>query len=165
MIRKKRAGLVLVAISVLFLTGFSSVQAAGANFGLGARAGYSSNPDQFVIGGQGVFGKVWQRVRITPSVDLGFGNDVKTIALNFDGMIDLFSPPGSKVVLYGGAGPNLAIYSPDIGDNQTELGVSLIAGMKIPAIASNYYNLEARFGFGDIPDFKILFGYMFSIGG
>lgn len=164
MIKGNCTKLILTIICAFCLLGISDVLAAGANFGLGARAGYSSNPDQFVIGGQGVFGKLWERVRITPSVDFGFGNDVKTVALNFDGTIDLISPPGAKVVFYGGAGPDVAIYSPDVGDSQTELGVSLIAGMKIPAIASNYYNLEARFGFGDIPDFKILFGYMFGIG-
>ncbi len=164
MIKATRIRFLLAAIFAVCVVGLSSSSVMGADFGLGARAGYSSNPDQFVIGGQAVLGRLWQHVRLTPSVDFGFGNDVKTIALNFDGTLNLFSPPGAKVIFYGGAGPDIAIYNPDIGDSQTELGVSLIAGMKIPAIASNYYNLEARFGLGDIPDFKILFGYMFGIG-
>jgi hypothetical protein len=65
---------------------------------------------------------------------------------------------------YIGAGPTIAIIDPEFGDGDTEIGLSLLGGFKIAAGNNNFYNVSARFGIGDIPDFKILFGYMFGLG-
>jgi hypothetical protein len=64
---------------------------------------------------------------------------------------------------YGSAGPTLVLDSPGKGDNGIEIGLSLVAGMKIPMNKENRYNLEVRFGIGDIPDLKLMLGILFGV--
>lgn len=132
--------------------------------GIGIRAGYSVNPDQFVIGGQAIMGALKGRVDFSPSLDYGTGDNLSLIAANIDGSLNLVSPPGAKFLFYVGGGPTLVFYDPDNGESDTEIGLTLLGGVKIAAGEKNFYNLVARFGIGDVPDFKILFGYMFGFG-
>jgi hypothetical protein len=140
---------------------------AGANamaaFNIGARAGYSSNPDQFVIGGQAVIGSVAPFIQLAPSLDLGFGNNVSTTALNIDLQFNLPSLPKISPNIYVGAGPTLVMANPDKGNSDTEVGISLVAGLRIPMAGISYYNLETRFGLNNVPDLKVLLGIMFGL--
>lgn len=141
-----------------------TAMADDAKLGFGLRPlGFSINPDQYVLGVQAVLGKYY-RGRFAPSVDFGFGDNVTVITGNFDFKIDLFSPPKSRSVFYAGAGPTLSYITPDGGDSDTEIGLSLLGGIKLGMNEKNYYNIEARFGVGDIPDFKLLAGVMFGFG-
>ena len=135
---------------------------SGSGYGLGVRAGWSSGPSEFIIGAQGEFGRVLQTARFVPSVDFTLG-DNKVTAINADFRWYLFPLPETGMYIYGAAGPTLILASAGKGNTNSDVGLSLTAGLKIPMKGSNRYNLEARFGFGDVPDFKLIFAVLFGI--
>ena len=143
----------LIAAAMLL----SGTQAMAA-FNAGARAGFSSDPDQFVIGGQAVIGSVAPFIQLAPSLDLGFGNDISVTALNIDLQYNFPSLPKVSPNIYVGAGPSIVI-----ADSDTEVGVSLVAGLRIPMAGISYYNFETRFGLDNVPDLKVLLGIMFGL--
>lgn len=136
---------------------------ASAAFNLGARAGISVNPDQFVIGGQATIGSLLPRIDLVPSLDVGFGNDLSLTALNLDLQFNLPSLPEVSPNIYVGAGPTITRADYDKGGSDTKVGISLVAGLRIPMAGISYYNLETRFGLNDVPDFKVLLGIMFGL--
>lgn len=152
----------LIAIFVL-LMGASCFAEAGMKRGLGIKAGYSIDPDQFTIGGQSILAS-YGKIDLAPSLDFGTGDGGKVVTLNADGTLNLVTLPRSNITFYVGAGPTLALIYPDEGDSDTEIGLSLLGGFKVEAGNNNFYNLVARIGIGDIPEFKILVGYMFGLG-
>jgi len=158
--RKRFAVIGLVAICL-----FASAPVVGAEKGngYGLRAGLGIDPDQFVVGIQTLLSKKVANVaRLAPGVDVGFGDNLTVIAFNLDVLILDLSPPKSSASLYAGAGPTFAYWKPDNGDSDLEIGISLIAGVRLPMGSRNRYNLEARFGVSDIPDIRILFGTLFG---
>jgi len=123
---------------------------------LGPRGGVSRSPDQAYLGVQGEFGPVFEGAHLAPSLDFGLGDhDVKI--LNADLRWYLIHLPETGLRFYGAAGPGLLL-SPD-----TELGLNLTVGLLIPMKAHRRYNLEARFGLGDIPDLKLGLSVLFSL--
>lgn len=149
---------------IIFLASLSYANQNGENESrsYGLRGGYSSNPDQFVIGLQSIMGKTLGFARFAPSIDVGFGDNQTTLLLNGDLRIISLSPPSSNSSFYAGFGPNLAWFKFKNIDSDTEVGLSLFGGLTLPMGRSNRYNLEARYGIGDMPDFKILLGIYFG---
>lgn len=160
--RSKRNKLIIVACGLLCGIALFAAD-AHAEFGAGARAGFSADPDQFVIGGQAVLGSVMPMIHLVPSVDLGFGNNVTVTALNIDLQYNFPSLPKVSPNLYVGAGPSIVRVNPDGGKSDTDVGLSLLAGLRIPMTGISYYNLEARFGMENVPDLKVLLGLMFGL--
>lgn len=157
---------VILIVSMLLIAGLAGpVPARAATpVGIGLRPlGFSIDPDQYVLGVQAVMGKYYAG-RFAPSVDFGFGEDMTVITGNFDLKIDVLSPPKSEAVFYLGGGPTLSYLSPDGGDSDTEIGLSILGGVKLGMTEKHYYNIEARYGIGDIPEFKLLAGVMFGFG-
>lgn len=155
----------ICALGFLAMTGPSpataqdnSTERTGGTVGL--RAGFSLDPDQFVLGGQVSLGKRLGIARLVPSVDVGFGSSLTTIAFNGDVLFRL-QVEGSKFGLYGGAGPSLVYSDADLGGSGWILGLTLIVGAHIPMKALPPTNLEARFGVGDMPDFRGLIIFEF----
>ncbi len=146
----------------LVVTAATSSVAQGIRPAIGARTGFSVSPDQFTIGIQSQLGSI-AAGRFAPSVDFGFGNDVNVTTLNLDWQAHFLSFPGASTSVYAGAGPTISILSPDRGSSDTEIGLSLVAGLKMPFSPVNYYNIEARFGVGNTPDFKLLIGAMIGL--
>lgn len=131
---------------------------------IGIRGGLGLDPDQGVVGLQGQFaGRKLKVVRIAPSVDFGFGDDVTTIAGNLD-FIMLLSPPESRSAFYAGAGPTLTWwdFDNDAIEADTEIGLSLLGGVRFATSGSHAYTAEFRFGIGDIPEIRILVGFLFG---
>jgi hypothetical protein len=95
-------------------------------------------------------------------LDFELGDNTVTV-LNSDFRLYLFNLPETGLHFYGSAGPTLVLDSPGKGDNGIEIGLSLVAGMKIPMKKENRYNLEIRFGIGDIPDLKLMLGILFGV--
>lgn len=124
--------------------------------GLGLRLGMNMEPDQFLIGGQGEFGPVIGPSFLVPSLDFGIA-DATTVTANLDLRWYLLPLPETGLYFYGSAGPTVVL-SPD-----TEVGLSLTAGVHIPMRNYRRYNLEVRFGFGDIPDFTIVGALVFGL--
>lgn len=125
----------------------------------GFRVGLGIDPDQFVFGGQASLGR-WTITRFVPSVDVGIGDDVTTIDFNGDLFLRLAIPDAS-LEFYGGGGPTLAYINPEGTSSKWELGLSLVAGMRLPLKTRQAFNLEARFGLWDIPDFRLMLGILF----
>ncbi len=146
----------VVTVTIAISTG--DVKAAAGTFGI--RGGYDFDADQVIVGFQSELGRVLEVMRFSPSVDFGFGNDFTTIAFNGDFRIYL-TPPGSSAEFYGSAGPTLLIIDPEGGDSNSEVGLTLSGGVKFGASKGRTYNLEGRFGFEEMPEFRILFGIYF----
>lgn len=135
---------------------------APSGLGFGVRGGFGLEPDQFVVGGQFTLGtKAFSLARVVPSVDIGFGDNVTTFAFNAD-LLFRFILEGTSFGLYGGGGPTVAYW--DISNSSAsswEIGLSLTAGAQVPLFRKNATNIEGRFGIGDIPDFRLLFAFIF----
>ena len=156
--------------SCLVLAGLLLVAAAGAaladdEYGrsYGVRIGYGSDPDQFVVGVQADMGQVYRNIRFVPSVDFGFGDHVNNIGFNGDFKAYL-RLPRATAAFYFLAGPTIEIWNWDVAgiDNDTEIGVFLGGGVQMGLSDNGHYNLEARVGIGDVPEFRILLGVLFG---
>lgn len=147
-------------VSVLVI-GAGATAGDSPNKSYGLHGGFGLTPDQAVFGVQSELGRV-KMARFAPSVDFGFGDNVTTIALNADVRLHI-SPPKSGSAIYIGGGPTLAVINPKgpVGSD-TEIGLSLTGGLKVPMGANNAYTLEGRLGLGDIPDFRLLIGVLFG---
>lgn len=154
----KGIGAVIVFL-ILFAVLPSSADAGAA---IGPRAGYDFDTDNFVLGVETELGRAFQNFLFAPSLDFELGDNTIT-ALNADFRLYLFHLPKTGLHFYGSAGPTVLLDSPGQGDSQTEIGLSLVAGVKIPMQGQKRYNLEARFGLGDIPDLKVMLGILFGI--
>ena len=143
---------VILASMLLATVGATGSWAQGARFGV--RGGLSFSPDQFVLGAQAEVGR-WAFARIVPSVDVGFGDDVTTIAFNGDFLLKV-ELPDAKLELYGGAGPTAVYADVSNGPSDWNVGLSLVVGGRLPIGGRHAVNLEGRFGVGDIPDFKLI---------
>jgi len=61
------------------------------------------------------------------------------------------------LLIYGAAGPSL------VQSSGSELGLSLTVGVHLHMKSGRRYNGEHRFGFGDIPEHKVVPGVFFGI--
>lgn len=152
-----------IVVMICLLAGPARVMAYGN--GLILRAGAGINPDQFVIGAQTVLGHIAKppSPRFSPSVDIGFGDNVTVITLNPDFRV-MVSPPRSNAFVYLQAGPTISIVDPKHGDGDTDIGLTISGGVNFPMGATNFYSLEGRIGIGDVPDVRILLGFQFGGG-
>lgn len=124
---------------------------ATSSLGFGIKAGLGLNPDQFVLGAQYSLGKALGIFRVVPAIHIGFG-DGTSVDFNVDFLARLVTKD-SGFGFYGGAAPTFIT-----GENDyNEFGVTLIAGVQVPIIKNKATNIEARFGLGDLPDFRLLF--------
>jgi hypothetical protein len=157
--------LVLIVAATLF--GVSAALAEdrdnGPRNGYGLRLGYGSGPEQFVAGAQALLGQEFKYLRLAPSFDVGWGDDMTTYVLNGDLEVHL-GIPNTRSYLYGGAGAGLAVWDRDDADTDTEIGLNLLAGARLSTHGRTNFNLEARFGISDVPDFRILAGVLFGSG-
>jgi hypothetical protein len=154
MTRKRSLGVALAAVAILVaLSG--SAHAVGVP-GLGVVAGAETGADEFFLGAQGEFGPVVGFSYLVPSLYVDFG-DANTATANLDLRWYLLHLPETGIHIYGAAGPTVVFA------NDTEIGLSLTAGFNIPMKSQRRYNLEFRFGLGDIPDFRIAAAVMFGL--
>jgi len=133
----------------------------------GLRAGFSTNPDQLVLGGQMSIGEVAPNLTFDPNIDLGFGDNVTIISFNLD-MHYHFDVTNStwRPYLGGGAGINLIQVDvpPGFPDNSfTRVAGSFILGAGVPTQSGSRFFTELKVGLGDssTPDLKMLVGWNF----
>jgi hypothetical protein len=127
---------------------------ASAQSGWGLRTGYSADPDQFYVGAHVGAGPLVGHLWFRPNIEVGFGNDVTTIAINAE--LAYWFPTKSAWRLYAGGGPALNIYDSD-PESETKGGLNLLFGV---AHRGGFFG-EVKVGLFDSPEFKIGFGYTF----
>lgn len=132
---------------------------SGAMVG-GLRAGFSGSPDQFLVGGQIEPDPIAKNIHIVPSAELGFGDDLLSIA--FQGDFQYRFETGGSVRPYAGAGLALTYFDPDNdnADSETEFGVNILGGIYFGSSTPMF--VDVKLGLTDeVPDFKAVFGINF----
>ena len=150
-----RAFPVFIRPLLVFLAVAASATAGHAASALGPRIGIVDN-DEVFLGVQGEFGPAIGPATIVPSVDFGIGDGPPTVA-NCDLRFYLIPLPETGIRFYGAAGPSIVFR------DGSDLGLSLTLGLHIPMKKQRRYNLEDRWGIGDVPDHKIGFAVMFGL--
>ncbi len=152
-------------LAATVLVGLSDTSAA-ADLGLrhfGARGGVSANPDQFHGGVFMDAGRI-SFVRLQPSFELGFGNGVRLGAANLDAVYP-FSGSTWRPYAGGGLGVNFIDVTDGVGEGRgisIEPVLNVIGGVERHSKGdTRIYVIEARLGFGETPDFKIMAGLTF----
>jgi len=130
--------------------------------GIGPRVGVGIGPDQVVFGGQVIVGEIAPNLTFDPSLELGFGDDQTTVALNFD-LHYHFAVSNSKWRPYAGAGLGVAFFNFDGGGDETEVGANLVVGAGTPTKGGNRFFGELRIGVGDLPDLRMMVGWNFKM--
>jgi hypothetical protein len=134
----------------------------------GPRLGFSSSPDQFVVGGQMDFREFSPGLGLSPNVEFGFGDDLMWTAVNAD-LKHHFVVQNASWRPYVGGGLSVNHWnwsSPISGvpdESGTEMGANLIFGARFPTHSGSRFFTEARIGIGDIPDLKIMGGWNFRM--
>ena len=132
----------------------------------GVRAGFSSSPDQLVLGGQLSVGEVAPNLSFDPNVELGFGDNATIISFNLD-MHYHFDISSSTWKPYMGGGAGIHHIQFDlppgfVDESVTKVAGSFILGAGVPTRSGSRFFTELKVGLGDwASDFKMLVGWNF----
>ena len=160
--------LVVCALAALVPAAALAANGSGAHVAsIGPRIGISSSPDQVVFGGQLQTGDIAPHVTFDPSLEFDIGDNVTTVAFNFD-LKYHFALQESDWTPYAGFGIGVAVFSFDFpppyrDESITETGGNAILGVSVPTRSGSRFFTEARVGIGDLPDLKILAGWNFHL--
>jgi hypothetical protein len=133
-----------------------------ADTSVGLHGGFSSGPDQFIIGPHLNLSPIADNLYIVPGAEVGFGDDVTTIAFNGD-LQYRFEVHDSKVRPYAGGGLGLIWFDPDgPADSDTNLGVHILGGIFFGQLNGQPMFVDVKAGLTDeVPDWKFQFGINF----
>lgn len=146
-----RAG-TAAAVLALLLSLTPATAQAQTRFGL--RGGVTVDPDQGHFGFHIKTPEFTRGVRFQPSFELGIGDGRTIGAANLD-LVHVFRADG--VQPFVGGGLILALYDNDDrgrGSSDLEAGVGIAGGIEW----GGRFMVEARAGFGDVPEIKLTFG-------
>lgn len=149
----------------LFIAAAAPAQAAVVVTGAGPRVGFSIDPSQVILGGHVVLGEVAPNITFDPSLELGFGDNLTTIALNFD-LHHHFTLQDSDWRPYVGAGIGITfveVDAPGRDNSTTDVGGALILGAGTPTRSGNRFFSELKLGLGDIAALKLVVGWNFKM--
>ena len=141
----------------LLATLFVGFPATGhAQDGFGVRGGVSADPDQFYFGAHYVTSPIASRVRFQPNLEVGVGDDVTTVAVNFE--FAYWARLNPQWQLYAGGGPAINVYDFERHDEgDTEPGMNLMIGFR----HREGLFFEFKVGLVDSPEVKFGVGYTF----
>ena len=126
----------------------------------GLRAGFSSSPDQFLVGGQLELSPVAENCYIIPSGEAGFGDNATT--LSFNGDFQYRFETHGDVRPYAGGGLMVYYFNLDNGGSDTNLGADILGGIYFNRNTRNPMFVDVKLGLTDeIPDWKFIFGLNF----
>ncbi len=131
--------------------------------GIGPRVGLTMNPDQFHVGAHLDLGDLSNNLMMQPNVEIGFGDNVTTVAPSFEVDYRFRSDWGAWTpYLGGGAGP--IFYSTKHGGSSSDLGLYLQFGIGRGSAQSQsgHFFIEGKLGLADAPDFKATVGWTFG---
>lgn len=149
----------LLAFAILVM--LPAAAAAGAFTYYGPQLGFSSGPDQFVVGGHLQWNNVAPRLDFAPGVDLGFGNSETLVSLNGDFHYRIATSTTWQPYVGGGVGIHFANASGSTttGSSDTRAAGHFIVGAMVPAAGRSRFFTELKLGMGDGPDLKALAGW------
>jgi hypothetical protein len=156
--------LLAVLMAGLFWSGttFAHTRPVGVH-GVGPRLGFTLNPDQFHIGGHIDLGDLSNNLMMQPNIEIGFGNNVTTIAPSFE--VDYrFHPDWGVWTPYLGGGVGPVFYSHKGGNSVSRLGLYMQFGVGKGSAGSQtgHFFMEGKLGLADAPDFKATIGWTFG---
>jgi len=155
----------LLALAILVMIPAATIAQPFTAYG--PHVGFTSGPDQFVIGGQLQMGEVITNLDFVPSADLGFGDNSKTVSLNGDFRYRIPMRRAWQPYLGAGIGINFISANQDaatVGNdnkNETLTGGHLIVGADVLNANRSRFFLELKLGMADAPDMKALAGWSF----
>ena len=156
--------LILVMTTGLFCSVTASANTRHAGFhGIGPRVGLTVNPDQIHFGGHIDFGDLADNLMMLPNLEIGFGDNLTTVAPSFEVDYRFRSDWGVWTpYLGGGIGP--VFYSAKHGGSWSKLGVYLQFGVGKGSSGSQsgHFFIEGKLGLADAPDFKATVGWTFG---
>ncbi|MFB3068164.1 MAG: hypothetical protein ACE1ZI_02740 [Acidobacteriota bacterium] len=137
---------------------FASSSPLLAQGGTGVRIGVSIDPDQIYFGGHFEAGPVMESLWVRPNLEVGIGNGITSISLNFE--LAYWIPLESRSwKTYIGAGPALNVYIVDTGvggrDSKVKPGFNILMAL---AHRDGLFT-ELKLGALDSPDLKFGIGY------
>lgn len=127
----------------------------------GPQLGFSSGPDQFVVGGHLQWGDIAPRLDFVPGIDLGFGDNITLVSLNGDFHYRLDTRTQWQPYLGGGVGIHFFSFDHG-GGSDTRAGGHFIAGADVATKSHSRFFAELKLGFGDSPDLKAMAGWSFK---
>lgn len=144
-----------VCCGIVALAGLVVGAGTASAQGPGVRAGVSVDPDQFYVGGHYETDELIDHLYLRPNLEVGFGDDVTTVAINIEGIykFPLKNRRGTNV--YAGGGPAIIVYDRDNGSD-TKGGLNLLGGIEFGKVF-----LEVKGGVFDSPNLKVGIGYTF----
>ena len=153
-------------VCALVLVPATALAAEVVTTGIGPRIGFSSSPDQVVVGGHLVIGEVAPDITFDPSFEIGVGDNLTILAFNFD--LHYHFNTDTQWRPYAGAGATLSVVNFDEDtygnrDSETEAGGSVVVGAGVPTRSGNRFFGELKLGLGDVPDLKFMVGWNFKL--
>ena len=149
--RRIHAFWVCLAFSILSLT---AADQAEAQVRKGIQGGMSIDPDQVFFGGHLETAPLVDNLRFRPNVDVGLGDDLTTVGLNFD--FTYMFTAGRPWNIYAGAGPAINWLNHDNGSDM-EGGFNILVGAR----QRDGLFFELKIGAVDSPDLKFGVGFTF----
>lgn len=138
-------GIVVACFAVLLCTAWTTPASSFELTGAGGRLGSTSSDDanaSLAGGGHLEFEQAGSRIHIMPSVLFWSNDGLSDVNPNLD-LYYHFSPPG-RVSPYLGAGAAMHIYSADVGNPGTDVGLNLFGGALFPMGRSRLFG-ELRY--------------------
>lgn len=128
---------------------------------VGFRLGFTSweTIEQTHFGAHVKVGEVVENVDFTPNVEIGLGGDLTVVTINGDLTYRFTEMVTAPWGMYGGGSLGLNYVNPDVGDADTDLGLSAVGGFTYEFDNGHEGMLEVRVGLLDSPGFKLTFGY------
>lgn len=155
---------VLFSLLLLALLVPATSHAARARRAFGPELGFSSDPDQVVLGGHLCFGSSSSNLDFVPGVDVGFGDDITVTALNgdfhwrFDTRSHWQPYAGLGVSFYDISGHR------DFWGGDTNVGGgNLIVGAEVPTNRGSRFSFEGRLALGDGPSLRLIGSWNFPM--
>lgn len=156
---KTRLSTRIVFFSLSLAICLAAVPAFAQSSGGGIRGGVSGDPDQFYFGAHLDTGPLVEMLTFRPNVEVGLGNDLTTVAANFE-FVYWFPLRRAPWSIYAGGGPALNVYRFDRGrddDTETEPGFNVLLGIQ----HNRGLFTEFKLGFIDSPEIKFGLGFSF----
>jgi hypothetical protein len=145
----------LLFAGMVMLAGVVGVADQALAQGPGIRGGVSVDPDQFYIGGHFETDELIDHLYLRPNLEVGFGDDVTTIAVNIEAVYKFALKNRRDTRFYAGGGPAIIVYDRDNGSD-AKGGLNLLGGLEF-----GKFFFEVKGGLVDSPSLKVGIGYTF----